>query len=267
MILSRRKQFATLIWLLLASVPARAGVAFAPLATVSRHRVLAAIFVTVLFAAFAHRVRAVDTSGAFAGAVVSFLLYVSCGPAGFACLVTVFLLAWGSTRFGYARKQRLGMAERKFGRNAWQVLANLVVAAALAVASLYFDRTLLLLGVVAALAEAAADTVSSELGKALTTRVYLITTFERVPVGTDGAISVIGTMAGVAAAILVGVVATVTALIPQHWIAATAGAAILGNCIDSVLGAVLQQRGWVSNNTVNLLSTSAAAGLVLLFLI
>jgi uncharacterized protein (TIGR00297 family) len=135
------------------------------------------------------------------------------------------------------------------------------------VASLFVDRNLLLLGVVAALAEAAADTVSSELCKALTSRVYLITTFDGVPVGTDGGISVIGTLAGVAAALLVGVVATVTSLIPQHWIAATAGAAILGNCIDSVLGAVLQRRGWLSNNTVNLLSTSAAAGLVLLFLI
>lgn len=263
----RSKHFAALLWLLLATAPARAAIAFAPLAFAGRHRVLAAAIVTVLFATIAHRMRAVDLSGATVGAVISFLLYVSCGPAGFACLITVFLLTWGSTRLGYARKQRLGMAESKRGRSAVQVLANLVTAAALAVASLFVARDLLLLAVVAALAEAAADTVSSEVGKALTSRVYLITTFARVPAGKDGGISVIGTLAGVAAAVLVGFVAAATSLIPQHWIAATAGAAILGNCIDSMLGATLQQRGWIGNNTVNLLSTSAAAGLVLLFLL
>jgi uncharacterized membrane protein len=31
--------------------------------------------------------------------------------------------------------------------------------------------------------------------------------------------------------------------------------------IDSILGATLQRRGWISNQTVNLLSTLAAAAL------
>jgi uncharacterized protein (TIGR00297 family) len=232
-----------------------------------RGRVSAAILVTVLFAAIAHRVRAVDVAGAVAGAFVSFLLYLTYGPAGFALLVTVFLLAWGSTRLGHARKQRLGISERKQGRNAGQILSNLVVAGALAVAALFVDPQVLTLAMVGALAEAAADTVSGECGQAATDQVYLITTFQRVPVGTDGGISLIGTLAGIAAAVLVGFVAAVTKLIPLHWVAAIAGAAILGGCIDSILGATLQRRGWMNNNAVNLASTITAAGLVLLFLL
>jgi uncharacterized membrane protein len=45
----------------------------------------------------------------------------------------------------------------------------------------------------------------------------------------------------------------------QLWIAVAAGFA--GMLIDSILGATLQRRGWISNQTVNLLSTLAAAAL------
>lgn len=211
--------------------------------------------------------RAVDLGGAVAGAAASFVLYVSAGPAAFATLAAVFALAAGSTRLGYTKKQRLGLAEHKRGRTAWQVLANLAAASALSAASVYADREPLLLASVAALAEAAADTVASECGQALSVRVYLVTTFERVAVGTDGGISTLGTLSAVAAALLVAVIAASGHLLPSHWIAAAAGAAVLGTFVDSMLGATLQQRGSLNNSAVNFLSTLAAAGFALLFLL
>jgi uncharacterized protein (TIGR00297 family) len=223
--------------------------------------------VTFAFALLAHRMRAVDFSGAVAGAAISFLLYCSAGPGGFDTLGTLFLITVVSTRLGRARKRRLGVAEAKQGRNAWQVLANLTAAAGLSIAALYTSVPGLLLGAIAALAEAAADTASSEIGKAYSDRVYLITNFHRVAVGTDGGITVIGTLSGVAAGLLVALVATWCELIPAQWVAPDAGAAGLGMLLDSVLGATLQRQGWLSNSGVNFISTIVAAGMAIAFLL
>jgi len=232
-----------------------------------RHHALAAGVVTLAFALLAHRLRAVDASGALAGAAISFLLYCSSGPGGFATLAALFLVTVGSTRVGQTRKRRLGVAESKRGRTAWQVLANLLAAAILSVAASYTSWPELLLGAVAALAEAAADTASSEVGKALSDRVYLITNFQRVAVGADGGISMVGTLSGVIAGLLVALVAAWCRLIPDPWVPAAAGAATIGMFVDSVLGATWQRQGRLGNSGVNLIGTIAAAGVAIAFLL
>jgi uncharacterized protein (TIGR00297 family) len=118
-----------------------------------------------------------------------------------------------------------------------------------------------LIAALAALAEAATDTVASEIGQYRGPDARLITTWERVPPGTDGGITVPGSIAGLAAGLVIAVVATVGGMLPQAqlWIPATAGFA--GMLIDSILGATLQRRGWISNQAVNFFATLAAAGL------
>ena len=91
-------------------------------------RWVVAVALTVAFTLLARVVRGVTNSGAVAGAFSCFVLYVGGGPGAFAALITVFALAWITTRLGYARKQKLGTAERREGRKASQVLANLGVA-------------------------------------------------------------------------------------------------------------------------------------------
>jgi uncharacterized protein (TIGR00297 family) len=235
--------------------------------TAIRHHAPPAALVTFAFALLAYRLRAVDLSGTISGAVLSFVLYATSGPGAFATLAAVFVVTAGTTHIGQEQKRALGIAERKQGRNGCQVLANLAAAAALSAASLYASRPGLLLAAVAALAEAAADTASSEIGKARGFKAYLVTSFRRVDVGEDGAISVVGTAGGIAAGLFVALTAHWCRLIPSHWIAATAGAAALGMFIDSFLGATLQRRGWLSNSGVNLVSTVAAAAIALAFLL
>ena len=64
-----------------------------------------------------------------------------------------------------------------------------------------------------ALAEAAADTVSSECGQAFSDRARLITTFEEVAAGTDGGVSLVGTLTGACAALLVSAVCLLTGVL------------------------------------------------------
>ena len=222
-------------------------------------RLAVVLGVTGGFAFLGYRVHGVTRAGASAGAVVCLVLLASVGPGAFLTLFTLFAVTWIATRLGRARKQRLGTAERREGRSASQVFANLGVAAAAALLYSLRNDALFAAAMVAALSEAASDTVSSEMGQACSDQARLITTFQPVPAGTDGGITWCGTLAGVLAAFGIGLTAALVGVVPsgQIWIIGSAGT--LGMLADSYLGAWLERRGRLRNDTVNFLSTWVAA--------
>ena len=224
-----------------------------------------AILVTLAFTALGRFVRGVSLSGAIAGGVICFVLFASAGPGTFVALVSVFILTWISTRLGYARKQKLGTAQSREGRTASQVLANLAVSAACAAVFAATGNAAFLVATAAALSEAAADTVSSELGQAGSAKARLVTSWKVVPAGTDGGVSVAGTLGGVAAAVFVTLVCVAAGMFPLRLTAVSVMAALFGMIADSYLGATLEKRGLLNNNGVNFLGTLvAAAGALLL---
>jgi len=227
-------------------------------------RLLPALAIALFFGFFGYLSRGVTRSGAVAGIVVATLIYVGLGLGGFVTLFAVFAVTWLTTRIGYARKRQLGLAENRSGRNAGQVLANVVAAAGFATLAIFYRG--FEFAAVAALAEAAADTASSELGEALSGHARMITTLREVKPGTDGAVSIPGTVAGMTAAILVAYVAVATYAMPPFgfWLVAAAG--YLGTVVDSLLGATLERRHRLNNNSVNLLSTVSAGFIAFLML-
>ena len=112
----------------------------------------------------------------------------------------------------------------------------------------------------AALAEAAGDTSSSEIGMAFPGKTWMITTFQPVPAGTDGGISLFGTIAALLGAASVAVAAVLTGLVPIHTLRRSFWR-FFGTIVDSLLGAVFERRSWLDNDLVNLLSTAAAVGM------
>ena len=219
---------------------------------------------------------AVTPMAAMTGALLSLSLCIS-RPTGadwwrspLIPLLALFALTHFATRFCRERKEKVGLAEARRGRRASQVAANIgaatLVLPAMAVhpwlpstLPCLFCEAAALPAIVAALAEAAADTVSSEMGQALSGQPRMITTGRRVRPGTDGAVSLAGTLAGaIAAAIVVLVAMTGLALTPRAAAIAYSGA-IFGLFFDSLLGATVERRGWLNNDAVNFLSTLAAA--------
>jgi uncharacterized protein (TIGR00297 family) len=215
--------------------------------------------ISIAFAALAFSMGAVSLSGAAAGALVCFLLCAGGGFSALAALITVFALAWLSTKIGYQRKQRIGTAEKIEGRNAYQVLANLGVAALCAILYALQGRAIFLLGIAASLSEAAADTVSSEIGQLSSEKARLITTWKLVPAGTDGGVTVLGTASGLAAAIAVSAACIVGGMVPWNRAGIVILAAFFGTVADSFLGAALERRGLLNNDLVNFLGTLVAA--------
>jgi uncharacterized protein (TIGR00297 family) len=226
-------------------------------------RVPMGIVITGLFGLGGYLSQGVSKSGAIAGAFLAFLLYLSAGPPAFITLLGVFILTWVTTRIGYVRKVGMGLAENQRGRGARQVFANVGAAAAFALAGIFIPA--LQIASAAALAEAAADTASSECGEALARRAYLITSLRRVDVGTDGGISLPGTLAGILASFLIAALAASVGWIPHRQVSLVAAAGFLGTVFDSGLGATLERRGVLGNNGVNSVST-VAAGIVALLL-
>ena len=224
-----------------------------------------AIVITFCFALTAWTIRGVTIAGAVAGFLVTSTLSLARGPAMFAAVLTVFVLTYAATKMGRSRKQSLQIAERSAGRDAAQILANVGVAALMgALSQLTHWKGLFLAGSIAALAEAACDTVSSEAGKALATTARLVTSWERVPAGSDGAISLPGTLLGAIAALVVALEVTATRILNAKFAVIAVLAAIVGTLTDSLLGATLEHRGWLTNNAVNLVSTAASALLAIL---
>jgi uncharacterized protein (TIGR00297 family) len=217
--------------------------------------------VTAVFAIAGRALRGVNTVGALTGAVISFAIWVSAAPRAFAAVVMVFVVTFAATKAGYSRKLSLGTAEKKDGRGALQVAANLAVAAGSALAWRATNRPEFVAALAASLAEAAADTSSAEIGQAGARTARLITNFSGVPAGTDGGITIAGTAAGIIAGLLVTSACALLGLISMHWIVPTTLAAVGGMLLDSALGATLQRRHYLDNNAVNFLGTLSAATL------
>jgi uncharacterized protein (TIGR00297 family) len=236
--------------------------------------------ICLLLAALVFSTHAATAGAAITGAIFTGALWLQTPGLRTALwpLLALLVLTFSATRFGRRRKEALGTAEARRGRTASQVAANLGVAALagipLSAAHVFtpvaFGGRAAMVAMVAAMAEATADTVSSELGQVLGGTPRMITTLRRVQAGTDGAISVAGTLAGAIAAGLLVLVAWLAlgrpfggdpSSLPFSGIDAglALSAGIAGTLVDSLLGAGPERQGWLNNDAVNTLSTLAAA--------
>lgn len=227
-------------------------------------QLLAALGVTAIFAALAYALGMVGRSGALGGFVVGGLIYASLGPQGFAVLALFVVGGSLLTRLGYGRKRRSGTAEAGGGRRgAKNALANCTVAVACALLYALTSSDVFATAFVASLGAAFADTAESEVGQLYGGAPHLITTLRKVPPGTDGAVSLPGTLAGLAAASLTAALGLALGMVdgPASMLLVVL-AAFIGTVVDSFVGALAPR---VGNELTNVLCTLVAAVLVLAF--
>jgi len=234
-----------------------------PLA-VSGTRIAVALGVVVVLGALSYVLQTASISGLLTGVLLSLLTIVLGDYGWFAMLIAFFGVGGLSTKYGYETKAERDIAEGNEGaRGTGNVLANSLVAlvAVLAAAAgprIGLSPEIFLFAFAGSLAAALADTLSSEIG-GLFDDPRLITSFEVVEPGTDGAVTWQGELAGLAGAVVVAAIGTVAFDdIALAGGAAVVAAGMVGMTIDSLLGATLE--GWLfGNQGVNFLSTLAAA--------
>jgi uncharacterized protein (TIGR00297 family) len=241
-----------------------------------------ALGIGAVFGLIVWGLRAATVGGALTGAAITANLIFATAQypyewtwlhGGLMPLLAVFVLTYVATKIGRVKKERLGTAESKRGRNAAQVAANLGVASLFALPVAAAFPGYLLTGSFAAmtsfatltaLSEAAADTVSSEIGQIFGGAPRMITTLRRVEVGTDGGISLVGTLAGAFAALLISIVGFAALRgwkgLLGYWVSVglCAIGGTFGLLFDSFLGATLERKRWLNNDAVNFLSTASA---------
>lgn len=161
-------------------------------------------------------------------------------------LLLLSLFATGSalSKLGERKKAELvGPVVQKGGeRDVGQVLANGGIYAIAALGYLVFPSPVWYAAGIGALAASAADTWATEVGTLAGGEPVSIISARRVPPGTSGGVTLLGTMAGAGGALFIGAGATL-ANWPVPFAAAALGG-MAGTLADSLLGAVLQARRW-----------------------
>ncbi len=228
-------------------------------------RLLEALLVNGALAAIAWWLGLVSRSGVMGGVVLGTVIYVATGWQGFVILFAFFAVGSGLSKLGYRRKASLGVAQENRGRRgARHALANCLTSVLCAIVFAVTDDPLWLVGFAAAFATALSDTTASEIGQLYGRHPVLATTWKRVPIGTEGAISLEGTAAGAVAALGLGLLAAALLAeltgIMAAWIALGGFA---GMMIESILGAASPFFRRLGNEALNFANTVVGAAIAM----
>lgn len=226
-----------------------------------KRNLLWAVGVNAAFATVAFLMTSLDRSGCIGAFLVGSITYLFGGYQSFLMLLAFFVLGSAATKLGYGRKAAAGLAQDKGGRRSMKhVLANGGIVPLFAVcAALTNQPRYFFIGIAGAMATAAADTLGSEIGQLYGRRAFLITNLRPVPRGTDGAVSIEGTLAGAAGSAVVAVAGCALHLYDASGIWIVVVAAFAGTIFESFIGATLESRGYLTNELTNFLNTVAGA--------
>ena len=222
------------------------------------------IYVILLFilAFITYKRKSLDLIGSVVMVVMGIVIIFSAGANWLVLIVLFLVMSLLATR--YSKKYKMSLGEFEGRRTSKNVISNGVVACFMAAFGGYYLP--FVGGFIGAIATATADTLASEIGVLYQPR--LITTFQKVDPGTNGAVSTLGTAAGIAGAAIIGISAYFLGIIdnPLSALVVSIISGTVGCFMDSILGALFENRGLITNEHVNLMATivGAIVGILLL---
>tara|TARA_B100000212_G_scaffold298006_1_gene242006 strand:- start:155 stop:805 length:651 start_codon:yes stop_codon:yes gene_type:complete len=208
-------------------------------------------------------------SGWISAGILGTLLWGFLGWKGWISVVLYLLLGSLVTKIGFKYKEKLGIAEKREGRRGPENVMGSASTGLFFASLINLDLTnpiLLKLGFAASFAAKLADTFGSEIGKRYGKNTFLITTFKKVRRGTEGAISLEGTIASLFGSFLMSFIMFILGFISIEkgfFIVSFSG--FTATIFESFIGAIFQDKFNLSNETVNAIQTSFSAALAILF--
>jgi len=208
-----------------------------------------------------------DESGLMSATLIGTTLILFTDFRFFAVILLFYALGSAVTKYKYSLKFERGIAEQSGGARGYaNVFGNSLAALFFAIQYGVYGNEIFAAAFVAAVAEALADTMASEIGKA-EEKVYLITNFKRVQPGTSGGISVKGELAALAGSLITAAFAYYLNIMNVETFLIVVLSSFIGVQIDSLLGATIEKKGFLTNSGVNFLGTLSAAIICIFLLI
>ncbi|XP_077288209.1 transmembrane protein 19 isoform X2 [Arctopsyche grandis] len=233
-------------------------------------RWLVASFICVSIATYGLKKKSLSISGAVFGFVVGLVLTIA-SYSFLACLFAFFMTSSKATKFRGKLKSKLEDDYKEGGQRSWiHVLCNGGMATQLGLLYLLdvgcgerpidfsndYRPSWLAMGILGSFACCNGDTWASELGSVMSHGdPFLITTRKKVPCGTNGGITIMGTILSGVGGLVVGAAnyvvvvyftdATILSVSPPQWPILVVGfiGGLFGSMFDSLLGATLQYSG------------------------
>mgnify|MGYP006278189427 CR=1 FL=1 len=254
---------------------------------------LAWILLAVGVAILAYRLKALSKSGAAGAIVVGAFIFTIGGIAWLLPLALFFVLSSILSKLGRDRKKEVGKIVLKGGqRDISQVYANGGVGLVLALIYHFVPHPLFYIMYLGSLAAANADTWETEIGTFFQQETYNVVDFKKVPPGTSGGISFMGTIGGLAGSAIIAVSGIIISNFDATYFVfiTILVSGILGSILDSYAGALFQAEytcfkcrqktehlkhcnemteltagfKWINNDMVNFICTLSGSIIVLL---
>lgn len=197
------------------------------------------------------------------------LIWGILGWQGYTVVMFYFLVGSAVTRIGLAQKEAAGIAEKRSGARGPENVWGSALVATVCAFGVALNQTpdlsiiptpILLLAYVASFSTKLSDTTASEVGKAYGKRTFLITSLKPVTPGTEGAVSLEGTLAGLFASAVIAGVGWSVGLISALGILYCIIAAFIATNLESLIGATLQEKfDFLTNEVVNIINTFLGA--------
>lgn len=214
-----------------------------------------AMVICAAFAYFAFKAKTVDASGVFAAILFGIILITFAGVNWFLVVMAFFILGSFFTKFRYSEKVFLGVEQGKSGRRGYMnAFANALVGIIGAVLYGITGDIAYAALFIGCIATATADTLASEIGVTGGTP-YMITTLKPVPAGTNGGVTVLGELACLLGAAIICLLAFVLGVAPWYVCLIGVLAGFVGTNVDSLIGALIENKGVIGNSGTNLLAT------------
>ena len=205
-----------------------------------------------------------DESGLLSATLIGTLTIVFTDIRFFVVLLSFYLVGSVATKYKYSLKLTRGVAEPAGGARGYaNVFGNSFASLFFAFCYAVYQNEIFLIAFVASVATALGDTMASEIGKTAE-KVYLITNFKRVKAGVSGGVSLKGEVAAVIGVSITILIALLLQVIDIRGAAIAFAMSFVAIHIDSLLGATLEEKGWLTNSAVNFLATLSSGVLCIL---
>ncbi|MDP6328466.1 MAG: DUF92 domain-containing protein [Candidatus Thalassarchaeaceae archaeon] len=212
-----------------------------------------------------------DNSGLFAATLTGFTVSLMGHWTWLISLFTFLIIGSLATKWKLDEKKLLSLEEANEGLRSWKnVLAN---GGAVSIVAIYNflspGQEWIYFAAIASISVALSDTLASEIGS-LDIRTRSITTLQSVPAGTNGGMSPTGTVAALFGAIIISIVGVIfspddSKISEIQLLSLLSLIGWLGCQVDSLLGAVLENRGYLGKHSVNFLATFSGSLMAIIF--